>query len=544
MKILVFTTDMIPLPGLPTSGTALRTFGLAQGLKAHGHDIVFSVPKNAIDGFLKSTDLASLEPATRKAVEELKLRAFDSFNQGDILAHENPDAVLCGHWPAMALRVKPTQPLIVDLAGPHLLERHYQGTADQMAATMAKLAVIATADYFIVSGPSQRLYFLSFMLRAGVPHPERRIIEIPMPLSPELPRPQARAGEFPHFIFGGVFLPWQNPAWGLMRLGEALTQRNQGQLTLIGGKHPNYEIKEGAYAELFDDLGKNPRVRVKPMLPFENFIDELTQADVAVDLMEWNLERQLAVTIRSTTYLWAGLPVIYNDFADLGRLIKSYDAGWLVKPGDNLALSNILSEIYADTNELRTKKENARRLAREHFSWDRAVLPLLAFLRTPETSRPRETDIILDIPETADFSVYRNFALKQRFVCRINGLSRVECRIATHNRVVKNPVTFRLWETQGESDARLRVVAEREARDSGLVNNEWFALEVGPIQDSAGKSYELEISAEDNLKEESISPWGIYASPYPLLGLTYGNRRVPNTALCLRTTCSAGEQES
>ena len=87
-------------------------------------------------------------------------------------------------------------------------------------------------------------------------------------------------------------------------------------------------------------------------------------------------------------------------------------------------------------------------------------------------------------------------------------------------------------------------MAEREATDSGLVNNEWFALEVGPIQDSAGKSYELEISAEDNKKEESISPWGIYASPYPLLSLTYGNRRVPNTALCLRTTCSAIEHES
>ena len=48
MKFLIFTTDCPPIDNLPTSGTALRTFGIAQGLIANGHEIVLSPPKTAM----------------------------------------------------------------------------------------------------------------------------------------------------------------------------------------------------------------------------------------------------------------------------------------------------------------------------------------------------------------------------------------------------------------------------------------------------------------------------------------------------------------
>lgn len=543
MKVLVFATDMLPVAGLPTSGTALRTYGLVQGLRAQGHEVIVSVPADAIAGFTKANDLSSLPNSTRHTIEQFNNLAFDSFNQGEILQEVDPDLILCGHWPALTLRSKPRQPIVVDLAGPHLLERHYQGSPDQQHAILGKLGVIATADYYIVSGPTQRLYFLAFMMRAGVPRPETRIATITMPLNPSLPERAAHTGD-PRFVFGGVFLPWQDPSRGLDSLAQYIAERNRGTLKLIGGPHPNYPINEGKYRELFERLKARDFVQALPMLPFEQFTAELSSADVALDLMAWNLERELAMTIRSTTYLWAGLPVIYNDYADLGRVITSYDAGWQVDPADKNALVKVLDEIYDDPECVRRKSHNAQRLARQIFSWDRAVEPLLQLIGTAGTVSSNHTDILVDYPENAELTISRGRVLRQYFVCRLSGLNKVECRIATHGRTIKSPVHFRLYEIGDHQTARSlaeskgRLVSETVATEGGLGNNEWFCLESPPINDSQGKTFALEIESPGAAEEESIAPWALRSSPYPLIGLFHAGRRLEHSAICLRTTCS------
>jgi glycosyltransferase involved in cell wall biosynthesis len=407
MKFLAFTTDVIPLPGLPTSGTALRTFGLIQGLRAHGHQVEISVPKTALHGMLKSCDRASLSAEVQQHIQQLQQLAFDSANQAHLLSEIRPDAVLCGHWPAYTFQTKPAQPVIIDLAGPHLLERHYQGSPNHAGAVLSKLSAIASADYYIVSGPTQRLYFLSYMLRAQVPQPEKKIFHITMPLDPALPGPRAvlNPADFPRFVFGGVFLPWQNPAAGLERTAEAIRKRGRGSLKLIGGSHPNYKIKGGVYDKLFDTLAKSPAVKTLPMLPYEAFLGELSTSDIAVDLMQWNLERELAMTIRSTSYLWAGVPIIYNDYADLGKLIRRYDAGWTVSPQDEAGLDAVFAEIFENPDIVSLKSQNASRLAREVFSWDRAVRPLLDGFGKQDRVSTRELDIIVDFPDNADLTV-------------------------------------------------------------------------------------------------------------------------------------------
>lgn len=544
MKILVFTTDTIPLEGLPTSGTALRTFGLIQGLRHQGHEVVVSVPSSALEGMKKANDIDSLPHALQEEIAELSKLTFDASNQNALLSEISPDVVICGHWPAMTLSTKPSQTLIIDLAGPHMLERHYQGSSNQIGATLGKLAAISNADYFIVSGEKQRLYFLSFLLRAGIPQPERKIIKVVMPLDPALPEPRSEnSAEYPNFVFGGVFLPWQNPAVGLRAVRDAISKREQGKLTLIGGTHPNYKIKEGVYAKLFEELSEHPRVEIKPMLPYTEFKQALSKVDVAIDLMEWNLERELAVTIRSTTYLWAGVPVIYNDFADLAVLIKQYDAGWCVAPGDQNALDAVFEEIYSNPELIREKSRNARKLAEELFSWDRAVAPLLDFLVKPETKRLKETDVSYDFPDSADRSISAEKEIEQHFVCRINGLTRVECRLATHNRSIDQDIEIQLYEVQSASNGSVRhdamtLLASETLAASELKNNDWHALDISPIPSSAGKTYALRISSNESQESKSVSPWTVKGSPYPLKGFYQSSKLVEHTSLCLRTTCA------
>lgn len=550
MRILVFTTDVIPLAGLATSGTALRTFGLIQGLRAHGHEVLVSVPKTALSGLLKTAARSDLDPPVRREIDELTALSFDSFNQPQVLARTNPEVVICGHWPALTLRYKPSQLLILDLAGPHLLERHFQALPDWRGALNAKLSVLATADYYIVSGPSQRLYFLSFLLRTAVPDAERKIITITMPLDPKMPEPQRDPARYPRFVFGGVFLPWQNPAAGLKRVAAELEMRRTGELALIGGAHPNYPISEGLYGELFRSLSANPFVTVKSMLPYRSFLDELMSADVAVDLMHWNLERQLAITIRTTTYLWSGLPVIYNDYADLGRLINAYDAGWCLDPEDANALGSVLEQIFCDPNTVRNKSENARRLSREVFAWDRAVAPLLDLLGRSGRSLRRECDIVFDFPDSADFPILPGKSIEQYFLCRVGGLSRVECRIATHGRELEQPLTVSVrevgdWRAENllcKSAGNGRLVVRKTIEPAAVRNNEWLAVDFEPEIDSAGKAFalSLETVTGNSLSESACSPWAVKDSPFPLLGLRYGEKVLPHTAMCLKTTCTGG----
>lgn len=533
MKFLVFTTDVIPLKGLPTSGTALRTYGFIQGLREAGHTVEISVPRLALDGLKKNVETSSLPASSREELKLLEANCFDPYTQADVLRRMAPDAILCGHWPALCFRVKPEQPIILDLAGPHLLERHYQGMGEHKAATLGKLGNIATADYYIVSGAAQRRYFLSFILRAGVERAEERIITIPMPLDPKLPSRRAVSKGDPRFIFAGVFLPWQDPAWGLEQVGSELSRRNRGKLILIGGKHPNYPISSPRHEQLCTELEQSPRVERHGMLAYDAFVDKLLDADVALDLMAWNLERELAITIRTTTYLWSGVPVIYNNYSDLSKLIAQYNAGWCVAPGDEAALQKVFQEIF-DRPELVVEKSfGAQQLARECFSWKSAAEKILTLVGSDASTQRRELDIIVDFPENADLPLTAGKTVEQEFVARVPGLSRVEWKVATHNRTLRSPVRGELYQLSPQK----RKVAEVQVNPEALHNNEWVALECAPISGSSGERFLLRLESSSETVDGAISPWATKVSPYPLQVLRYGGRELRHASLCLRTSC-------
>ena len=61
-------------------------------------------------------------------------------------------------------------------------------------------------------------------------------------------------------------------------------------------------------------------------------------------------------------------------------MIEEYDAGWLVDPEDTAALEAVISGIIDDPEELRRKKENARRLASALIEPEVAVKPLVRMM--------------------------------------------------------------------------------------------------------------------------------------------------------------------
>ena len=216
---------------------------------------------------------------------------------------------------------------------------------------------------------------------AGCDLRDELIQAIPVSLSPDLPAHQSE-GE-PSFVYGGVFLPWQDPILPLRTLIETLEARQRGSLKFFGGKHPVVSVPTGKFEELRAELRRSSRARLQPMIPRDQLIQEYCRSHVAIDLMQRNAERELAFTTRTVEYLWCGLPVIYNNYAELSSYIADYQAGWTLDPADPAGLRRVLDEMLDDPAMLEVRSRNAQRLARERLTWDRTIAPLDAFCRQP-----------------------------------------------------------------------------------------------------------------------------------------------------------------
>ena len=391
-RILVISSDILPYPGLPTVGSGLRAWGIGQGLAARGHDVVFSMPRAAIAG---------REGLVAPAVSEL---AWDNVSLAEVVRKADPDVVVVCNWPVMALM--PTElfgmPFVLDQHGPHFMEREFQNAGDPSENTRHKLEALRKADFFTCAGEKQSHYFQSWLERAGWTEEERRERSgvIPVSLSPDLP--ERRPDQQLAFIYGGVFLPWQDPSLALSELVEALDASAAGTLYFFGGQHPVYPVNTGIYTKLLGQLKKSKHVVAPGMVSHDELIARYTRAHVAVDVMQRNRERELAFTTRTVEYLWCGLPVIYHDYAELSGYIREYNAGWIVDPTDRAAVRAVFDEIIRNPDCLEERSKGAQRLVREKLTWDRTITPLDRFVRHPRM-RPRARSIAAARVSNAQF---------------------------------------------------------------------------------------------------------------------------------------------
>jgi GT2 family glycosyltransferase/glycosyltransferase involved in cell wall biosynthesis len=378
-RVLVISSDILPYPGMPTVGSGLRAWGIGQGLISRGHDVVFSMPRAALVG--------------REAIappEALKL-AWENATLAQIVRLADPDVVVVCNWPVMALL--PTElinvPVGLDQHGPHLLEREYQKYGARDENTRYKLEALSKADFFTCAGVKQLAYFQAWLDRAGWTEQERRERSgaIPVSLSPELPARQP--DDELSFVYGGIFLPWQDPSIGLAALVEALDRHRAGKLYFYGGRHPVYPVDPGIFDQLLEQLKRSPRVVAPGLVAHDELIARYTRAHVAMDVMRRNPERELAFTTRTVEYLWCGLPVIYHDYAELSDYIREYEAGWVVNPDDRAGIAAVLDEIFTQPAEVARRSQNAQRLIRERLTWDKTIGPLDTFVRHPRM-RPHQ----------------------------------------------------------------------------------------------------------------------------------------------------------
>jgi glycosyltransferase involved in cell wall biosynthesis len=371
---LVVSGDTLPLPGLPTTGAGLRAWGLIKGLEARGHDVVYLMPETGLKSAAPGVDRSAYRSCT-----------YYNLGSGDLYRHIknlSPEVLVFQHWSTAIPFGGSSIPTVIDFHGPLLLETLYQDLPRYESMRQTKIQTLAKADFFTCAGQRQRHYFYPWLMQAGFDLRQDLIEVIPVSLSPETPVHVQATGEVT-FVYGGVFLPWQDPSVALETLVNTLEEHNTGRLKLFGGKHSSIQIPAGKYQDLLPHLERSPRVDLMGMISRDALVETYLRSHVAIDVMARNPERELAFTTRTVEYLWCGLPVVYNNYAELADYIRDYDAGWTVDPLDANAIRSVIETILDNPDCIARKSINAQRLVREQLTWDRTIEPLDAFCRSP-----------------------------------------------------------------------------------------------------------------------------------------------------------------
>lgn len=372
-RILLLTTEPLPLPGMPTSGAGLRAWGLAQGLRAAGATVRLLTPEEATATYAGHTADRSGAPEWAGFFKRPRLR--------EAVRAEQPDAIVLQHWGLAAELGEVDCPLAIDLAGPHLLERKLWGSERFDADLREKLDALRRADFLTCSGERQRLYFLPFAMLAGwAIEAVDALPVIPFSMEPARepapPRPE-------RLIYGGYMLPWQDPTAAIETALDVMDELGRGELLFIGGPHPGLDVSRGRFEALLEKLDRHPRVRRIGPMPFDDYFKLLGEGGVALDLMARNAERELAFTTRTVVYLAAGLPVLHDDYSELGELIAKGGGGWAIDPTDRMTLRAHMAKILTGEYNLAARGQAALETVRDRLHWDHTAAPLAAWCREP-----------------------------------------------------------------------------------------------------------------------------------------------------------------
>ncbi len=455
-RILVITTEPLPLAGQATTGAGLRAWGLNEGLRARGFDAIIAAPVPAFSAPYLSGERPL--PAW--------VRAFQRHRVADLLAEVHPDVVILEHW-GMAHEVPPLDvPLAIDLHGPHLLERYYWGNPDLISDAEQKLAALRRADFVTCAGTLQRHYFYAWLLLAGFELREQEIPVIPFSAPPPDQWPSPSHREPFSFVYGGVLLAWQDPSRGMRILLEEMDRARRGTLHLFTGTHPVLDASAPHLVSLVAELKQHPRVKFHGIVPHEQLMQQLTHFWIAFDLMAHNPERELAFTSRTMVYLACGLPVIYNDYAEIGELLRRHGGGWALSPTNEEALRKLVQQILAEDFPLEEVSEQARALA-GRFTWDRTIEPLAQFCANPFI-RPKKSEKLLRV-EKLDRELAEERQRRERLeqeLATIRGklLYRVAEKMRYLRRALAPLMKFAMWSLSLYLEWQLRRTGRRPSR--------------------------------------------------------------------------------
>ncbi len=404
MTVLLLTTDPPPSSQVPSTGAGLRAWSLSKGLESKGIKTKLAFAADALRGVSKKSDSS---------------KEFETFERSQLhqfINSQNPTAVIFQHWGLLKeLQGKVEVPVAIDLAGPHLLERYFWGDSNREKNHAEKITALSRADYVFCSGQYQRPYFLPYLLQAGFPHDATDCPVVRFSLSPQMPEGSDERDNR-NIFFGGNLLPWLNPEPVLRKTLDVLDEfKGEAKLTFVGGLHPSGDVSGGKFQNLLEELSKKEFVIRKDAMPYDELLKVMSECGVCLNLQPQNLERELAFPIRTVVALWAGLPVIHNNYDEQSVLIENYKAGWCLDPDDLDNYGKTLERILRRPSDTVSKRRSASRLIENELNWETEIEKILPWIENPKFRENKATAYVAAVsPTTSEDSGSKDAHFQKR----------------------------------------------------------------------------------------------------------------------------------
>jgi glycosyltransferase involved in cell wall biosynthesis len=315
------------------------------------------------------------------------------------------------------------KPLILEATYPYSFETLHQFSdhprQQQMANFHAKLEItrqVGTAgDFFFCANERQRDYWLGVLDALGRINPDtygtdgtlyQLIDTVPFGLPSRAPSyaGPVMKGVIPGIsqsdrviLWGGGLWQWLDPLSLVRAVAQLAGEYPDLRLVFPATRHPNPLIAEMPMLkqtlDLSDQLGLTGKVTFfGDWVPYDLWPSYLLEADIGASMHFDTLETHYAFRTRMLDYIWAGLPMVVTGGDTTSELVRSYDLGAVVPPGDEGAIATALSRLLS-TPDLRQDYSQSFEKVRPRFTWETVCEPIARFCEHPHFAADRGPDI-------------------------------------------------------------------------------------------------------------------------------------------------------
>ncbi|RYD31155.1 MAG: glycosyltransferase, partial [Verrucomicrobiaceae bacterium] len=159
---------------------------------------------------------------------------------------------------------------------------------------------------------------------------------------------------------------------GLERLARVAAEVHNAYFVFIGGGRMDQSLHA-----IVDDLGLQERVHFIPTVALADLPIYTASADIGVQPIENTcLNHYTTDSNKLFEYVQAGLPVVASDLPEIRQVVRRYDLGLLVPPGDSTGLASALQDLVSDNNR-RNYHAAQSRSAAQVLNWEGQELELI-----------------------------------------------------------------------------------------------------------------------------------------------------------------------
>ncbi len=126
----------------------------------------------------------------------------------------------------------------------------------------------------------------------------------------------------------------------------------------------------------------NISIEIKGRMPLREFLSEINETDIFLDLRKSNFESRRSLPIRLFYFAALGRPVIFTDLKSIRREVEIENFGYLVNPDKDDAVANIISGYIKNKDLYFEHCRIARKLAEEKYNWQQISPAFIRFIES------------------------------------------------------------------------------------------------------------------------------------------------------------------